>query len=206
MQNLCYILKVIIDQSLQWKECRRVPGAQEEIEVMQVLVVGAENSGKSLMVKRIQMLLNKGREESFNETPSTIPTVGNNITKVFVEKTELDIREIGGAMAPLWKNYYGDADAVVYVIDKSNQFQVSASCILLLTMLSNEKLSGKPVLIAFNKSDLPCGLSMSKLKNIYRTNDLIANAKQTITVVESSCIRKSGFDDIINWIERLVEV
>lgn len=171
---------------------------------MQVLVLGAENSGKSLLVKRLQMLLTKGKDASFSEAPSTISTVGSNITKVTVEKVEFDLREVGGAMAPLWKNYYNDANAVVYVIDSSNQFQISASCILLLTMLSNEKLHGKHVLIVFNKIDFLTGLSINKLKNIYRLDDVIAHAKQKIMLVECSCIEKIGFNKIFQWLESLL--
>lgn len=39
----------------------------------------------------------------------------------------IQIREIGGTMAPMWKNYLTDVDKIMYVVDTSNLCQISAA-------------------------------------------------------------------------------
>ena len=166
-----------------------------------ILILGAEGGGKSLLVKRIQLLLTSGIDAEFIDIPSTVATVGSNVMKIQVGKVEYELREVGGVMAPIWKNYYKNYNAIIYVIDRANQFQISASCVLLLTLLSSEMTSRKQVLILFNKTDFPCKLALAELKKIYRLKDIINNAKQAITVVECSCVEKYGFTEIIDWLQ-----
>ena len=168
-----------------------------------ILVLGAEGCGKSLLIKRLQHLTAKGINEVFDEIPPTVPTVGNDIVKIKINKKENILREIGGAMAPIWKNYYKDANAVIYVIDKSNQFQISASCIMLLDMLSHPSIKRKNVLLLFNKSDFPSSFSFKQLHKIFRLDDLQKSCDNNLKIVECSCVQKNGFDEIIQWISNL---
>ena len=63
---------------------------------MNILIVGPQGSGKSLIVKRLQSIYTQGSDISFDDAPSTIPTVGNNITKLMINKNEVELREVGG--------------------------------------------------------------------------------------------------------------
>jgi len=172
---------------------------------MNVLVVGAEGSGKSLFLKRLQYLYTYGKQKRFEDTPSTIPTVGNNLTKINIEKVDVELREVGGAVAPIWKRYYNDSNCIIFVVDRSNQFQYSASCMLLLTCLSNVNNENKSVLILFNKTDFSCEITMPQLRNIFRINDIVHSAKQAIDIVECSCMDKTGFEEIIAWLDNVVQ-
>lgn len=42
-------------------------------------------------------------------------------------KKVIQIQEIGGTMAPMWKNYLNNVDKIVYVVDTSNLTQISAA-------------------------------------------------------------------------------
>ncbi|XP_057300089.1 ADP-ribosylation factor-like protein 16 [Hydractinia symbiolongicarpus] len=172
-------------------------------EIPRILLLGMEGSGKSLFMKRLQQVATEGFDTNFKSIPSTVPTVGNNIINLTMSKGDYEFREIGGSMAPIWGKYLKDADALIYMIDFSNQFQISSSCIMLLTLLSNEDLSEKKVLLIFNKKDSTGTISLTELKKIYRLSDLSQYGNFSLKVVECSCVTKYGFDDVIEWLENV---
>ena len=169
-----------------------------------ILVLGPEGSGKTLLIKRLQYLASNHVDAEFGEIPSSVPTVGNDIVQLKLNNKEYTVREIGGAMAPIWKNYYKTADALIYVINKSNQFQISASYIMLLTMLSHNAVKGKRVLILLNKTDFSSTFSFQQLEQIFRLDDLrkICGCDR-IQVVQCSCLNKEGFEAILHWTENI---
>ncbi|XP_034268767.1 ADP-ribosylation factor-like protein 16 isoform X3 [Pantherophis guttatus] len=119
-------------------------------------------------------------------------------------------------MGPIWSSYYSDCHAVLvsgrqgtdwvreeikYMIDAANPTQISASCVQLLSVLSAEQLTSVPVLLIFNKIDLPCYMSLVEMKSLFRIQDIIACAKQVITVVEISARDGRGLSDIMKWFQ-----
>lgn len=111
---------------------------------MSVLCLGPKGSGKTLLLNALQ------DPDSVNDTTHSIQTIGTNIFTIKFPinpaeskkssanmKRYVQIRELGGTIAPMWKNYYDNVDKVLYVIDTSNLCQISAAgrspfaCILL---------------------------------------------------------------------------
>ena len=168
-----------------------------------ILVLGPEGTGKSLLLKRIRQISLEGENAAFNDIPSTVPTVGTNILKAEFDQQTLEMREVGGVMAPIWKNYFKGIHGIVYVVDASNQFQVSASCMLLLNLLANEKLSNVPFLLVFNKIDCTLNLSLADMKFLFRLSDIKANATQKFDVIESSNMDVGKTRGIVNWMLKL---
>ncbi|XP_029454972.1 ADP-ribosylation factor-like protein 16 isoform X5 [Rhinatrema bivittatum] len=103
-------------------------------------------------------------------------------------------------MGPIWPSYYRDCNSVLFVIDAANQTQVSASCVQLLSVLSADLLATASVLILFNKIDLPCSMSLLELKSLFRMNDIISCAKQSITVLEISARDGTGLPAVLQWL------
>ena len=193
------------------------------------LILGPEGSGKTLLVRKLQQYCNKnikksrGREEDDEATHQeqdkeaallkdhasiaildinqTIPTVGTNLKHLQFSKEQFcTLKEYGGQLAPIWCAAYRDASMIIYVIDSSNQIQVSASTILLLDLLSSQDIQEKPILIFFNKTDLPLGLGLVEYKSVMRLDDIIEHATQTLTIVDGSCWSGRGIDVILDWI------
>ncbi|XP_032900090.1 ADP-ribosylation factor-like protein 16 isoform X1 [Amblyraja radiata] len=126
----------------------------------------------------------KGVTGDLDETPPTLPTVGTNLTDITINKRRITIRELGGCMGPIWPSYYADSEAVMFVIDAANPTQISSSCIQLLEVLTAEQLQETPILILFNKVDLPCHMSLVEMKSLFRLDDILACSKQRISVLE----------------------
>ena len=168
-----------------------------------VLVLGAEGTGKTLLLKRIQSVAEHGYDDckEFESVPSTVSTVGTNIAVVVLSKRKVNLREIGGSLAPLWKNFFDETHAVIFIIDVSNNIQVSASTILLYDVLGSENLAKLPFLLLLNKTDLNSSLAIHELKFILRLNDLKRHITQNMKVVECSLKSGMGMQDIKDWLQ-----
>ncbi|XP_029141564.1 ADP-ribosylation factor-like protein 16 [Protobothrops mucrosquamatus] len=145
-------------------------------------------------------LSSKDGAKDLGESPATLPTVGTNLTDLSIGK-KITVRELGGCMGPIWSSYYSDCHAVLYMIDAANPTQISASCVQLLSLLSAEQLTSVPVLLIFNKIDLPCYMSLVEMKSLFRIQDIIACAKQVITVAEISARDGRGLSDVMKWLQ-----
>lgn len=76
-----------------------------------VLCLGPKGSGKTTLLKKLQ------EAEGIDNTYSPVATVGTNIYDVYYlnrhgKKQMLTVREIGGEMASLWRNYLDGVEKV----------------------------------------------------------------------------------------------
>ncbi|XP_008278616.1 ADP-ribosylation factor-like protein 16 [Stegastes partitus] len=164
------------------------------------LLLGATGVGKTLLVKRLQMLNLHGLGE-LGTPPSTLPTVGTNLTDLTLKRKKVTVRELGGCMGPIWPSYFKDCSSVIFMVDSANIAQVSSSCIQLLSVLSAEPLHNASVLILFNKRDMPCIMSLIEIKSLFRMDDIVASATQPITTLELSARSGQGLQEVLRWLE-----
>ncbi|XP_056107801.1 ADP-ribosylation factor-like protein 16 isoform X2 [Rhinichthys klamathensis goyatoka] len=164
------------------------------------LLLGATGVGKTLLLKRLQKLCQMDAHADLGEAPVTLPTVGTNLTDLIFRRKKITIRELGGCMGPIWPKYYLDCTSVIFVVDCGNIGQISSSCVQLLSVLSAEPLHAAAVLILFNKRDLPCTMSLVELKSLFRMDDIIRTAPQSITTLEISGRSGQGLQDVLAWL------
>ncbi|XP_018612804.2 ADP-ribosylation factor-like protein 16 [Scleropages formosus] len=165
------------------------------------LLIGATGVGKTLLLKRLQKMNLRDEQTDFGEPPPTLPTVGTNLTDLTLKKKKVTIRELGGCMGPIWPSYYSDCSSVIFVVDSANINQVSSSCIQLLSVLSAELLQGASILVVFNKIDIPCPMTIMEMKSLFRLDDIIASALQSVTVLELSARSGQGLQKVLDWLE-----
>uniref|UniRef100_A0A8C3CSS0 ADP ribosylation factor like GTPase 16 n=1 Tax=Cairina moschata TaxID=8855 RepID=A0A8C3CSS0_CAIMO len=164
------------------------------------LLLGAAGVGKSLLGKRLRQLSARDGAKELGEPPATLPTVGTNLTELPLPP-RVTVRELGGCMGPIWPSYYGDCGAVMFVVDAANPTQVSSSCVQLLALLSAPQLAAVPVLVLFNKIDLPCYMSLVEMKSLFRMQDIVSCATQPVTVLEASARDGTGLADVLQWLK-----
>jgi ADP-ribosylation factor-like protein 1 len=97
---------------------------------MSVLCVGPRSSGKTMLLNSIQY------PDSVNFTTHSVNTVGTNLYTIHnnaekprkAPKKSVTIRELGGEMAVMWKNYYTESiEKIMFVVDTSNLCQISCA-------------------------------------------------------------------------------
>ncbi|XP_005407320.1 PREDICTED: ADP-ribosylation factor-like protein 16 [Chinchilla lanigera] len=164
------------------------------------LLLGAPGVGKTLLVKRLQRLCSRDGRGDLGDPPPTRPTVGTNLTDIMAPR-KITIRELGGCMGPIWSSYCGNCHSLVFMMDASNPTQLSASCVQLLGLLSAEQLANTSVLILFNKIDLPCYMTTEEIQSLIRLPDIIACAKQNITIAEISAYKGTGLARVLRWLQ-----
>ena len=79
------------------------------------------------------------------------------------------------SIRPYWKNYYKNTDALVFVVDSSDEARMDEAVSVLDDLLHKEDdLAGKPVLLLGNKQDLLNAMDMEQLIGIF--SDTIGSA------------------------------
>ncbi|XP_010728724.2 ADP-ribosylation factor-like protein 16 [Larimichthys crocea] len=182
--------------------CYYASAVKTEMSGKTCLLLGATGVGKTLLLKRLHKLSLHGFGE-LGAPPSTLPTVGTNLTDLTLKKKKVTLRELGGCMGPIWPSYFTDCSSVIFMVDSANIAQISSSCIQLLSILSAEPLHGVSVLILFNKRDMPCTMSLVEIKSLFRMDDIVASATQPITTLELSAHSGQGLQEVLNWLESI---
>ena len=89
-----------------------------------VICVGGQGAGKTLLLSLL-------RDRTFDKDTQLVSTVGVNIFRLELsiqgkrKKETVDVRELGGQLAPVWTDYIKRESSVIFVVDSSNLGQVS---------------------------------------------------------------------------------
>jgi GTPase SAR1 family protein len=177
--------------------------------MVELLVLGPEGSGKTLLIRKFKQLCTQGDEEG-DQSESTIPTVGVDISSVDVNGISLDIREIGATMASKWESYYLDCSALVFVIDVSDLGALPSDLVLLHEVLSNRlSLLNKPFAILFNKIDIVSDPStIAVFYNVLRIEDLQnenCDALNIVLLSGSSLGSNSSALCLQSWVQSFIK-
>ncbi|XP_045465962.1 ADP-ribosylation factor-like protein 16 [Harmonia axyridis] len=162
---------------------------------MSILCLGPKSSGKTLLLKKLQ------NENNVDITSTSVPTVGTNIYTIKHNEYIMEVREIGGSMAPLWHKYFGGISIIIYVIDASNLCQISAAGVLLYTFLANPALLYSKILLVLSKSDASYRQMRNEALLMLQMKRLETEINQKITIVVASAITGEGREEILEWIK-----
>lgn len=124
------------------------PAEQPKEEVTldaRVLLLGVDHSGKTTLLYHLKL----------GETVLTIPTIGFNVETVKHEDTQLTIWDVGGQpkLKALWKHYFANTKAVVYLVDFTQPERIMEAQQDLLQLSCNEDLKDTSFHIIVNKFD-----------------------------------------------------
>jgi ADP-ribosylation factor protein 1 len=120
-----------------------------------LLMLGLGNSGKTTILYKIKL----------NEEVATIPTIGFNVETLTHNNVDLTIWDVGGSdrIRILWRHYYANTKAIIYVVDCSDCPSLEESKEELWKMMEEPELENVPILIYANKCDLPTALGTAAI-------------------------------------------
>lgn len=118
-------------------------------------MLGLDAAGKTTILFKLKL----------NETVNTIPTIGFNVENLTYKNLEFNCWDIGGQfkLRSLWQHYFENTQGLIYVVDSSDRDRIAESAEALAMILSDESMSGVPVLVYANKMDLPNSMTVPQI-------------------------------------------
>ncbi|KAI5694090.1 hypothetical protein M8J76_002593 [Diaphorina citri] len=156
---------------------------------LRILILGLDNAGKTTILKTL----------ASEDISHITPTQGFNIKSVQSEGFKLNVWDIGGQrkIRPYWRNYFDNTDILIYVIDSADVKRFEESGFELHELLSDEKLTGVPLLVYANKQDL-LG-DMAQAMNLHRIQD------RPWQIQACSATQCEGIKEGMDWISQNVK-
>ncbi|XP_050711391.1 ADP-ribosylation factor-like isoform X2 [Eriocheir sinensis] len=122
-----------------------------------ILMVGLDGAGKTTILYKLKL----------GEVVSTIPTIGFNVETVEYKNISFTVWDVGGQekLRPLWRHYFTNTSALVYVVDSNDPARLSEAKEELDVMMRDEEIAGCPLLVVANKRDLPCAAPLATIRD-----------------------------------------
>jgi ADP-ribosylation factor 1/2 len=156
---------------------------------VRVLILGLDAAGKTTVLYQLKL----------GEIVTTIPTIGFNVETVTHKNIDLVLWDVGGRdkIRPLYKHYFKDTKALVFVIDSNDRERIHEAQEELFKILSEDELKESTVLILANKKDLDNALSIEEIKEKLKFDEIKQIKKNIFGTVATKNI---GINDAFNWI------
>ncbi|DBA91047.1 hypothetical protein WJX79_007056 [Trebouxia sp. C0005] len=172
-------------------------------ESSELLVLGLEGAGKSLLMRQICNVANSVQKA----IARTRPTVGVELYKVSFRSTYSSqvtrAREIGGCMRPVWPQYFANANLFLYVISISATGLLATAVIELHSLLIHPDVKGKPVCVVLHEQncDGPA-VSPAILAHVLDVDGLSPEHTGLLTVLNVSANTGAGLQHLFCWIRQ----
>ena len=95
----------------------------------EILLLGCESAGKTLLCRQLERLCSAASASALPLDAKTQPSIGVELLDIVYRKHNLSVREVGGAMQPVWQRYFEGCGAVVLVVDSSTAAGVGSGLI-----------------------------------------------------------------------------
>jgi len=129
----------------------------------------------------------------------TIPTIGFNVETVNYKNINFTVWDVGGQgkIRPLWRHYYQNTEAIIFVVDSNDRDRIDAARDELHRLLSDDELRNSILLVFANKQDLPNAMNASEMADKLALHSL--HARQWF--IQSCCATSSdGLYEGLDWL------
>ncbi|KAM4638197.1 E3 ubiquitin-protein ligase TRIM23 isoform 4-T5 [Amazona ochrocephala] len=159
---------------------------------IRVVTLGLDGAGKTTILFKLKQ----------DEFMQPIPTIGFNVETVEYKNLKFTIWDVGGKhkLRPLWKHYYLNTQAVVFVVDSSHRDRVSEAHSELAKLLTEKELRDALLLIFANKQDVAGALSVEEITELLSLHKLCCGRSWYI----QGCDARSGTGlyEGLDWLSR----
>jgi len=161
---------------------------------MRILMVGLDAAGKTTILYKLKL----------GEIVTTIPTIGFNVETVEAKNITMTCWDVGGKdkIRPLWRHYYQNTQAVIFVADSNDRDRVGEARDELHRMLNEEELRGATVLVLANKQDLPHAMQCSEMADAL---DLFSLRQCSWHIQPTCATRGDGLYEGLDWLATMLK-
>jgi ADP-ribosylation factor protein 1 len=148
-----------------------------------ILILGLDGAGKTTIIYKFKL----------DKYLTTVPTVGFNVETVKIKNTEMTIWDMGGQdkLRTLWKYYFENCDALVFVIDSTDTSRFNEVNEELFKILTDKNMTSlKFVLIFWNKVDCDASKHVTNFKDYININ-----FKTKVYIQACSALRGTGIKE-----------
>jgi small GTP-binding protein len=157
-----------------------------------ILMVGLDAAGKTTILYKLKL----------GKTITTIPTIGFNCESIDYKNLKFTVYDVGGddhKIRILWKHYYANTNAIIFVIDAYDKQRIDDAKFELQFMMKDDLLRDVILLLFANKQDLPNCLKESEIAEKLDLNNLI----QKKWFIQPCCANNGeGLYDGLDWISK----
>lgn len=177
---LIYIKMGLLDLLKGFKKFGRDPN---------LLILGLDNAGKTTLLQNLT-------QEKVNTTE---PTKGVNIKTIIQEGFSINVWDIGGQkdLRQYWSSYYDDADAILFVVDASDEERITECNEQLKELMNEEKLKKIPLLVFANKSDLKNVIEADEIMDKLELNGIV---DRDWSLYACSALKGFGIMEGLKWL------
>lgn len=158
-----------------------------------ILCLGLDNSGKTTII-------NKLKPEKTQST-DIVPTIGFTVEKISMTGLSFTIFDMSGQgrYRSLWEHYYGDAQAIIFVIDSSDKLRMVVAKEELDELLRHQTVKSKkiPILFFANKMDLRESLSSVKVSGLLKLETI---KDKPWHICASNALTGEGLHEGVEWL------
>ena len=153
-----------------------------------VLMLGLDAAGKTTILYQLKLGL----------TVETIPTMGFVYESIQHKNFKLNVWDVAGqdSLRSLWKHYYQNTKAVIFVVDSSDKKRIGLAKDELHKIINDEELKDSCLLLLSNKMDL--NVMTVEEVSMYMDFDKIKNPKKKVMGVCG--LKGDGLTQALNWL------
>ncbi|CAF4648210.1 unnamed protein product, partial [Rotaria sp. Silwood2] len=133
---------------------------------------------------------------------TTTPTIASNVETLEFKNLSVTAWDVGGRhnIQPLWRHYYQNTNAIVFVVDSNDRERINDASEQLHSLINEDELRDKPLLILANKQDLPNAMSTIELQDKLGLDKLIGH---TIWCVQATVATTGdGLYEGFEWLSK----
>jgi len=156
-----------------------------------ILLLGLDNAGKTTLLHKLK----------YGAIRSFVPTQRAQLEEIVLGNVKFCTWDLGGhrQVRNLWKDYYFDADAIIFLVDSSDTERMLEAKEELHCLLKDSDLNDTLFVVLGNKTDLPSSLTQQQLIEALELSSFMKEA-QSLQIFMCSLINDTGYQSAFQWL------